>query len=252
MAFSYPPVYIPISEAFEQACFTLIRFLLPHEACTGVNRRESSAGAPERAFPIEISGLANVLVNTMADAAYVRYDSMSWEVEKRMREAILAGDLPVYVKRADLLPVTDKDESNCELLQIAPQEWEWREVYGVNTGDGSPPGPLGGFSDVDDYGRLRLRRGDFNNWLQGPSSIRTLSGHELSEAIRTCMKEAIAEKNAIGSKAPNGKEQVQATMSVLRARGIKAKDGGLKRHVQQIADEPEFVVFRRPIGVRVS
>jgi hypothetical protein len=86
------------------------------------------------------------------DPAFNQYDRVAWEIEKLMRMAIIAKTLPVYIE----------ENGQSKLLVIDPNEWDWRRLYGDSD---VPPGPLGGFKDLDEEENLRLLKiSDFREW----------------------------------------------------------------------------------------
>ena len=81
-------------------------------------------------------------------------------------------------------------------------------------------------------------------------TTRMLSGADLDQEIRNALKTAIDARADANPAAPlNGKQQATEAMKILGQRGIKAEKGGLRRQVEQIADD-EFSGHRRRVGLR--
>lgn len=81
-------------------------------------------------------------------------------------------------------------------------------------------------------------------------SLQELKGTELDREIADALQTAVDKRKRENSNAPlNGKQQTGGAMKILRERGIKAKRGGLRKRVEEIADA-DFAKYRGPVGVR--
>jgi hypothetical protein len=245
---SYPDGFISIEEAFEAAC------QCSNECQTAASAVVEMVVDPEHFVESEtwakVSDKWEILnpegrdlkrwapgVVAAAFSPIDHHDAAKLGVWRKICEAVLSKDLPVYVEIGELPRRVD----------IYPDEWDEARLI-----------PGAGIDRHDRDGRAQLLKiSDFQKSFPvafpGQSvsvAFVALMGDELFEKIRNVVRAIIQNQRALGGKKLNINEQCTATMKELRAQGVQSKFRGLKDCVREVLNEPDFKASRGPVGVR--